>query len=317
MVLIVALSHRAGGMATPDPHCIALAAELKKTGVRHLLLQIGSGSADFKWSLDTGRLSVKTHSETHQRQAIKLSEISCVFWRFPSFFDAPLSDEEWQSREAAGSLWSVLCTRRSIVWVNPPTADGRCASKISQLLAARQSGFVVPDTWLWNDMKPPSTVPKIGSLVVKPLWAPFVVERGRRRAIFSERVPAARAREERLAYVQSVVPGHDIRITQVGSSSFAAIYSQSNELRKEIDVRKNMEPSRWHSFALDEGDRRKCRNLLSLMGLRYAAFDFILSKGKLVFLECNPSPIYWGLEKTTGMKITAALARILAKSREP
>jgi hypothetical protein len=111
--------------------------------------------------------------------------------------------------------------------------------------------------------------------------------------------------------LQECVPGVDVRVTVVGEEMFAC----------EIDARRTTSPNDFRPVVracrvvptqMSQHDEHLIRDMMSRLGLAYAAFDFRRAEdGRLVFLEVNPAGQWLFVEQRTGQPIAAALARTL------
>jgi glutathione synthase/RimK-type ligase-like ATP-grasp enzyme len=106
---------------------------------------------------------------------------------------------------------------------------------------------------------------------------------------------------------------HELRITIVGDETFCCrIDSQSVDGAK-TDWRQ-VDPSKvpHRIVPLDPGIEDKLRQMLQRYGLRYGAFDMIVTpQGEYVFLELNPNGQWLWIELMTGAPITNALVQEL------
>jgi hypothetical protein len=82
---------------------------------------------------------------------------------------------------------------------------------------------------------------------------------------------------------------HDITVAYVYGSLFA--YALDRKTFEGLDWRKhNLSPDlKWQSFELTESQSSAIRAFMKEIGWTFGRLDFLLSNGKLIFLEVNPN----------------------------
>ena len=114
---------------------------------------------------------------------------------------------------------------------------------------------------------------------------------------------------------QEYIPkAYEVRTTVVGKRTFSAKIDSQAHAETKID---------WRHLPFEVDDcpielptdvERKIQALMETFGLIYGAFDFVVTEdGRYVFLEVNPAGQYMWVESKTGLRITAALADLLAE----
>ncbi|WP_214403211.1 hypothetical protein [Pseudonocardia lacus] len=189
--------------------------------------------------------------------------------------------------------------------VNPPERMAQHFRKPEQLDALRAAGVPVPSTLATND---PDAVAafaaEVGAVVYKPLAGG-----GRCR-----RLAAADLAPERLSSLaaapvlfQAEVPGRNIRVYVVGDAVVAAYEIESDELDyrgAESDVRRT---------DLTDAEDAACRRAAAACGMPFTGIDLRRRPdGGFAVLECNPSPMFAGIQHRTGAEpVSDALAEFL------
>jgi glutathione synthase/RimK-type ligase-like ATP-grasp enzyme len=189
--------------------------------------------------------------------------------------------------------------------VNPPDRMAQHFRKPEQLDALRAAGVPVPPTLATNDPEAlAGFVREVGAVVFKPLAGG-----GRCR-----RLAAADLTTDRLALLsaapvlfQAEVPGTNIRGYVVDGAVVAAYEITSDELDyrgAEVDVR----PVRLTAAETDA-----CRRAAAACGMPFTGLDLRRRPdGGFAVLECNPSPMFAGIQRRTGAEpVSDALAGFL------
>jgi glutathione synthase/RimK-type ligase-like ATP-grasp enzyme len=115
-------------------------------------------------------------------------------------------------------------------------------------------------------------------------------------------------------YLQELIPkAHDVRVTVIGDSAYAARIESQNLAQAEIDWRRGPPGSVPHSAeSLPKEVARLCVQLTQAYGLSFAAIDLVCRpQGDYVFLELNPNGQWAWVEQLTGLPLRARLADLL------
>jgi glutathione synthase/RimK-type ligase-like ATP-grasp enzyme len=214
-------------------------------------------------------------------------------------------------RERRSFLFSFLgaLERAGAVFVNRPVLLGQHFLKLDQLERLRRAGVPVPRTLATND---PQAVLEFarGScerIVYKP-----VAGGGFCRRISEEDFAPQRLRLLANAPVlfQEEIPGRNLRVYVVGYRVVASYEIVSEEL----DYR-GSETAVLLTPLSDEEGEAACRAALACE-LPFTGIDMRRRRdGGFAVLECNPSPMFSGIERTTGDRsVSRALADLLVAS---
>lgn len=243
--------------------------------------------------------------------------------RAGNFFESWISEMvEHEARAALeGIIRSLTC-----LWVNLPSNDFACTSKLWQLKLAKEIGFKIPDTLVTNE---PDEVTRFfrdcnGEIIYK------LISDGARFNIPLAEVPnglpTLAVREEDLPYLSQVsYSPHffqryiqkeiELRVTVVGKVVFCnSIDSQSGSSK--VDWRNDYSVG-MEVYDLPEDIRTKCLQLMTRLGLNYGAIDLIVTtSGDIVFLEINSGGQYLWAETRTGLPISKEMANLLSGKAE-
>ena len=216
---------------------------------------------------------------------------------------------------------SYLGCDRRIPWLNNPHDNRMAQRKFPQIRLATELGLRVPRTIITND---PAKAREFNRAVGGRLLCKSMKEQGfvdeTAHFIFSRKV--AREEFEAQADVVALCPSffqeyiekdHELRITIVGDEVFCCRLDSQGVQGAETDWRR-VDPSKvpHRIVRLDPGIEDKLKQMLQRYGLRYGAFDMIVTPaGEYVFLELNPNGQWLWIELVTGAPITNALVKEL------
>jgi glutathione synthase/RimK-type ligase-like ATP-grasp enzyme len=269
--------------------------------------------AALDWRIDEQRLHLDGRELTGD-------DIQTVWYRRPVSPvlrpGLPSDDSAWATREAAEALegfWRTLDAR----WVSPPPAIRLADCKALQLRDAAALGFDVPDTEIT------SNIDRVRALidrsqhgvVCKPL-RDGRVRGGGRSLMFTSLIDAAQldGLEEEPHLFQAFVPKrHDLRVTVIGDEIFSTRIEAPAGCETAVDWRRSDPDSlRYQPEALPKEIADRCRALVELYGLSFAAIDLALrNDGGHTFFEVNPNGQWAFIEQRTGQPLRAALADLL------
>lgn len=291
-----------------DPQVSCVASALRRRGAAAFVLDLGLFPRTLRLSLRDGVPSA---------DGVDLLTVSSWYVRslpLPlPFRVTPVADTRVQQRDyAAGrerrsflaGFVAALAAAGSAL-VNPPERMAQHFRKCEQLDVLRSAGVPLPATLATND--PHAVVEfarEMGAVVYKPLAGG-----GRCRRLTDADLSAERL--ERLAAApvlfQAEVPGTNIRVYVVGGVVVAAYEIVSDELDyrgAEADVR----PVRLAPVEADV-----CRRAAAACGMSFTGLDLRRRPdGGFAVLECNPSPMFAGIQRHTGAEpVSDALAELL------
>jgi hypothetical protein len=212
------------------------------------------------------------------------------------------------------------CDRR-VPWLNNPHDNRMAQRKFPQIRLAGELGLRVPRTIVTND---PARAREFSRTVEGRLLCKSMKEQGfideTAHFIFSRKVKpdefAAHADEVALCpslFQEYVEKDHELRITIVGDEVFCCRLDSQSVHGAETDWRR-VDPSKvpHRIVPLDPGVEAKLKQMLRHYGLRYGAFDMIVTpQGEYIFLELNPNGQWLWIELITGAPLTGALVQEL------
>ena len=196
-------------------------------------------------------------------------------------------------------------------------------TKLHQLTLAAQLGFEIPPTLITNDPRELMAFYRAqdGRCIVKHVTHVSMEQSRLLQDYFSFTEPlsirdlaAVESVRHCLTQVQGYVPKKlELRVTVVGERVFAAeIHSQQSAHSKHDYRRYDFVNAPIREHALPAVVRDRCLAVARAMGLRYGAFDLILTPDdRYVFLEINPGGEYHWIEVHTGLPITDSICELL------
>jgi MvdD pre-ATP grasp domain len=302
-----------------DEHAKAVLAVLRRRGAPSRLLDLAQFPTKLSLTLGCGGEGDGPVLAPRRGRPIALGRVRAVWWRRPQPF--VLHDElrgekrrifAWrESREAFAGMWQSLDVR----WVNHPLREEAAAHKPWQLTLAEGIGLRVPRTCITSD--PARARAFVNG--VRPGRAVFKALQATRADWRETRIVDSRhvrrldvVRYAPVIFQEYVEPGVDVRVTAVGRRLFAAAIHVA-ETDYPADFRVVFDRARVERIRLPAALEARLRRLVAALGLAYAAIDLRRDRGgRYFFLELNPSGQWLFVEQRTGLRITDAVARLLA-----
>jgi glutathione synthase/RimK-type ligase-like ATP-grasp enzyme len=279
--------------------------------------KVADGSVTFTVQVDNDRDAIITYGSRRLRP----EGINAAWYRRPTMFAEEQADKarsvslDLERNAIQHAIWSSI---HEEVWLSSPRRIQHAERKLTQLLLAKELGFVVPDTVItntWGTIN--DSLPE--RIIFKPSYGMFYDKEGLKILY----VHPLRNKPDQLPTGGVPYPGfwqpflgkaREWRITVVGDNSFdAAIYT--DEVAKD-DWRRHQLTTDHVVFKAEhfpDGQKERCFEYLARLGIKFGAFDFIEdSDGNITFLECNANGQYGWLEDELGFPISEAIAGELA-----
>ncbi|HEV3470466.1 MAG TPA: ATP-grasp domain-containing protein [Pyrinomonadaceae bacterium] len=299
-----------------DPQVARVAAYLGERGARPRLFDLGGFPARLRLALEDG--APRAGGEPLPAASswyVRSMPMTMPFFDFDPRVEAATPAEllaRWRRRYAAERERQSFITgfvlalgRAGARLVNPPPALDQHFVKTEQLERLRAAGLPVPRTLATND---PAALLRFaedfGPLVYKPLAGGALCRRVEPEDLEGERL-AALARAPVL--FQEEVRGRDVRVYVAGGRVAAAYEILSDE----VDYRGSEKGVAETGLSEAEAEAavraaRACEMLFTGLDLKRRG------DGSFAVLECNPSPMFAGIEKWTKRSpVTAALGDLL------
>lgn len=264
----------------------------------------------------------------HGDARLQAEDVKSAWYRRPQRFNFLLKDpvqKRYAEEELTNLLAGLWFNLEDVFWLNNPYAMERARKKMVQLRLAQEIGFTVPRTTVTNSPDEAREFYEIcgGKMIFKAIYfetmdyenlhlnvpTTFVTEKYLAGLSLVRELPAL---------FQEFLPrAFELRVTIVGPHVFA-VRTRAPDLNfAAIDWRPPgvIQQLKHELVALDSTTTGYCRTLMKILGLSFAAIDFIgAPDGRLFFLEINPNGQWYWLEERTGVKISDAIADVLSEA---
>lgn len=219
------------------------------------------------------------------------------------------------------NFWNGLLLGTDVLWVSPPHYVQLAEHKVLQLQLAKKLGFKIPETLI---SKSPQElrdfVGQMDSVICKPIYHGRYIDETGQHAVYTRRVNLEDLENDVElqacpVFLQSEVQRKaDLRVTFIGNECFVArILSKDKNL---IDWRKPEADIFYEVGSIPDETFNKCKRMMSLWDLHYAAFDFIEDpNGQWIFLEVNPVGEWAWLEDYLGFEMRKAFIKLFYGDR--
>lgn len=261
----------------------------------------------------SGRSPQSWELESDQRAV----DLGCIWWRqFVPESDPTETIEDIQAtlvKRRQWSSWISVLDKPGILWVNPLWNARRAENKVIQLRSAQSIGFLIPPTLITNNRADARQfAEQYDKVIVKSLAtayyeftdSSFVFTSELTEDLLSE--PASEWAAQPLILQEGLDGEREVRIVYLDGQTFGA-----RAERRAVDWRRVSGRTDWNRFRVPEAIRTLCIEYARLLGLRYAAFDFLERNGNLYFLEANQAGEWAFLDHVHSGDITSWLANRL------
>jgi len=264
------------------------------------------------------------------------SEIYSIWYRRPrsnstSLKKLGLSQEgvEFARNEWKSTLEGLYALMQDKLWVSHPDKLLEAARKPLQLHIARALGLNTPRTLVTNQSDKANKFYELcgGKVIVKAIGHGWVYsENGEElHYVMTNRINSADLESESemkiapVIFQEEIPKAYEIRTNIVGQSVLSIkIDSQKSEISKVDWRRYDISNTPYSSYKLPSSVEKKCLQLTHELGLEFGAIDLIRTPdGKYVFLEINGNGQFLWAEELSGMKVSNALANLLAGKTPP
>lgn len=293
-----------------DPH-IALVSS-KMPNCEFLVFNPGEFSAK---SEITYTWNGSTYTIDWKNNRLSTIDVDVVWYRKPVFLkpeDLHVPDKYKDFaysayKKTVTAIYGLLNDR---YWVSPYFAIQKANNKLYQHEVAVAHGFKIPATIVTsNPLAAMQFFLKHGDIITKPLDQEFVNESGYVSAFYTTLIPKGSnpnfdgLRVSPAIFQQSLYKSIDIRVTVVGENVYPCEIRKVGEMNDAVDWRiGNLSANVKYSIHCGFPDQLRimCVRMVKSLGLRYGAFDFMLSEnGDYWFLEVNPNG-QWGFVEIEG-----------------
>jgi hypothetical protein len=249
-------------------------------------------------------------------QKIHLSDIrSAWYWRA---IVASITKDAYKKhaieREMQKTLWGIWESIDEVNWLNPPPTIKRTQNKLLQLRYAATAGLTTIPTIATNNWQVLEDA-VADPLIVKMPGRGTIESTDQMHALYTTVIAKRAIKKLRYAspfpgmYQPFLSKKREWRITIVGNTVFSAAIYTNKDAKNDWRQQQNTDSVRFVAEDFPANTITKCKKLMSLLGLRYGAFDFIETEdGTLYFVEINSNGQYLWLEKKLDFPISEAIA---------
>jgi hypothetical protein len=291
--------------ASNDEHAVHMQGALRARGADAIHIDAGAFPKSMTISFDPADESGEIVTACGRQ--IPFDAVSAVYWRnYDGIGPSELPDDgqamiaENDSRSLLESILIWLPAR----WVNGWQAIQLHQTKPVQLAMVARLGIPIPRTVITNAASPLKRFAEIHPhSIFKPVQGGAHTQR-----LTAAQLTPANLQSLKIApiSIQEEVPGTNIRAFVAGDRVLACEVATSA-----VDFREDDEPE-IVPHPLSAEQQETCRAIARTLGLVWTGIDFRLTPdGRYVFLEANPSPMFMGFEKYSGLPLTESLADLL------
>lgn len=191
--------------------------------------------------------------------------------------------------------------------ITRPSILRKADNKIVQMKIAKELNFNLPKSLITNSNPVADNLCSNNKSIVKPISFGKIIDENKVGFIQTNLVNKTSFIHElnySPAYFQAYVnKDYEIRLTIVDNYFFGVRIDSTNK----VDWRKEDSKLIYNNVNIPEDIRGKCLQMMKLLNLKFAAFDFIVSNGEYIFLELNANGQWLWLEEELNLKISNAL----------
>lgn len=288
-----------------DEHAVHVRDHLRGRGVETEVLDSRAFPASLSVSYDPG--SDRGTLALPSGRRLSFEDVGAVYWR--SYHgvrtpDLPDPEQGFIAENDARGLFESVLLRLPARWVNGLRAFTFHQTKPAQLAAVAALGVAIPETLVGNDPEDlVGFVERHGEVIFKPVQGG-----AHARLVTPGHLTPENLRNLRIAPVtlQRRVPGTNVRAFVAGERVLACEIATER-----LDYREDEAPV-LRAHALPPDAVEACGRIARALDLLWTGIDFRLTpEGRYVFLEANPSPMFLGFERMTGLPLTESLAGLL------
>lgn len=318
-----------------DEHTICVAEHLRKRGVQPILYYPENfGSELFLILVQTPVKEESIAISSPQGDIVNLENVDSIWYRRPRLVrleSETLNSEaiEFARDEWKSALESTYALLDKPLWVSHPDKLRDAARKPLQLRIAQYFGLNIPRTLITNN---PEQARRFyeqcnGRVVTKATGSGWVYSRDGDDVYFvmTNRVDISDVQADDeiviapVTFQEEIPKEYEIRVNVIGQQVLAIrIDSQRSEVSKLDWRRYDVQNTPYAPYTLPPEISTKCLKLAQYFGLEFGAIDLIRQPdGRYVFLEINGNGQFLWAEELSGVKVSEALADLLAGVAPP
>jgi glutathione synthase/RimK-type ligase-like ATP-grasp enzyme len=216
--------------------------------------------------------------------------------------------------------YQILIDSLASEWINRPEANLKASNRLVQLATAKEVGLKIPSTLITND---PNAAAEFyqhhdGQIVLKAVHHHGIEIEGKVYSMYTRSLTKDDlSRLDDLIYAPCILQERldkksELRVTVVGEKVFAAELDTQAVPNCRDDLHRCTMSVPKKAVKLDNATEEACFKIVSTLGLKYGALDFILDeKSQAYFLEINPTGDWYWIEHDTKMPITDTMVKLI------
>lgn len=248
-----------------------------------------------------------------ETKKIHLSKCDSLYYRKITLPDLSEYDPQYQplmQREMLTVIEGIAETFGENA-ITRPSILRKADNKIVQMKIAQELGFNLPTSLITNSNLIADNLCLKNKVIVKPISFGKIMSADKVGFIQTNLVKNISDFNEldySPAYFQAYVyKDYEIRLTIIENNFFGVRIDSTNK----VDWRKEDAEIIYSKVEIPNIVKEKCLQMMKLLDLKFAAFDFIVSCGEYVFLELNANGQWLWLEKELDLKISNTLVSSL------
>lgn len=255
---------------------------------------------------------------TIKSKKLDLTSVQAVWYRRKIYYPSTPNSEDDINFIGAEVIRFMdgLIACPAVLWVNPPHTLLLAENKVYQLRLAAQIGFDLPKSIISNEGEALRKFMKDinGEVICKPIFRGLYSKNKNNYAIYTSRIQISDLLDDQEiqncpVYLQEEIPkGVDVRVTFIGKKVWPVEITYMGS--PPIDWRSDYKNATFKIATLPKPIKEKCRKMMEILGIKYAAFDFVLHNNSWYFLEVNPTGEWAWLERTLGLPMRDALIEL-------
>lgn len=317
-----------------DEHTVCVTSHLRKRGVETILFYPEEFGRELFLTLSQSSDQESIVISNLQGHTIDLISVDAVWYRRPRSIlldDGALEPEalEFARDEWKSALEGTYALLDKPLWVSHPDRLRDAARKPLQLRIAQYFGLNIPRTLITNNPEQARLFFEQcnGRVVTKATGSGWVYSESGDDVYFimTNRVGISDVQSDDeivvapVTFQEEITKEYEIRVNIVGQQVLAIrIDSQKSKVSKLDWRRYDVQNTPYSPYVLPSEISSKCLKLTQYFGLEFGAIDLIRQPdGRYVFLEINGNGQFLWAEELSGVRVSEALADLLAGVASP
>lgn len=294
-----------------DEHAGLIYQKLKERGARVFLLETHffPTAIKFSFSPNDGGGALSFGDET-----VAFNEVKAVFWRNFCGVADESTRQNYCSTDDIAAKDSMACLRTwfrlssNTLWMNSWDAFQHHKEKPLQLHLVSSLGVNIPKTYIGNNIEDiQNYFNELDKSIFKPVFGGAHTEMLTQAHIDNANLKGVLAKSP--ITVQEYISGTNIRTYVIGDKIISAeLASDCADFREDTELA-------IHLIETPQHIAMQSKLIAKTLGLHWTAIDWRRNElGEYYFLEANPSPMFIGFEKRSGVPLSDYIIDCLTKN---